>query len=72
MCCFPISSVSVPKLGLKIVLWEWGWVHYIGSIKSCRGSLITNEIAKKKKRQSERARYRRKGSESNYNQANLM
>lgn len=50
MCCFPISSVSVPKLGLKIVLWEWGWVHYIGSIKSCRGSLITNEIAKKKKK----------------------
>lgn len=50
MCCFPISSVSVPKLGLKIVLWEWEWVHYIGSIKSCRGSLITNEIPKKKKK----------------------
>lgn len=62
MCYFPISSMSVPILGLKTLLW-WG----------CGGEgcvyYIANKIAKKKKK--ERARYKRIGSGLNYNQANL-
>lgn len=60
MCYFPISSVSVPIVGLKTLLW-WG----SGGRK--RVCIITQ--IKKKRREREMGT-KEKGV--NYNQANLM